>query len=261
MDSKERVLAAIRHKETDRIPITFDAEKEVYAALYDHLGVDTKEALFDRLCVDTWMILPGNFVYPVEENDKNEKTSIWGYKTRVAKYSGGTYDEVCFNPLAGKDRIADIKALDVDIAHGGMEQRKIHMLARELLPEIGHEKPVCIHTPLLCSLQGPDTKMSSSMPETMIKVEEKPEEIKAKISKAYCPPEKEGNPILQICELILFPKFGKIEIKRPEKFGGDIESNSYSELEKTYLAKNLHAADLKNSVAEALIELLEPVRG
>ena len=158
-------------------------------------------------------------------------------------------------------QIADIKALDVDIAHGGMEQRKIHMLARELLPEIGHEKPVCIHTPLLCSLQGPDTKMSSSMPETMIKVEEKPEEIKAKISKAYCPPEKEGNPILQICELILFPKFGKIEIKRPEKFGGDIEFKSYSELEKTYLDKNLHAADLKNSVAENLIEMLEPVRG
>lgn len=109
MNSKERVLTAIRHKETDRIPITFDAEKEVYAALYDHLGVDTKEALFDRLCVDTWMILPGNFVYPIEENNKYEKTSIWGYKTKVAKYSGGTYDEVCFNPLVRKDRIADIK--------------------------------------------------------------------------------------------------------------------------------------------------------
>lgn len=110
MNSKERVLAAIRHKETDRIPITFDAEREVYAALYNHLGIDTKEALFDKLCVDTWMILPGNFMYLLEENDKNEKTSIWGYKTQVAKYSGGTYDEVCFNPLAGKDRIADIKA-------------------------------------------------------------------------------------------------------------------------------------------------------
>ena len=158
-------------------------------------------------------------------------------------------------------QIADIKALDVDIAHGGMEQRKIHMLARELLPEIGHEKPVCIHTPLLCSLQGPETKMSSSMPETMIKVEEKPEDIKSKISKAYCPPEKEGNPILQICELILFPKFGKMEIKRPDKFGGNVEFTSYEELENSYLDKNLHAADLKNSVAEALIELLEPVRG
>jgi uroporphyrinogen decarboxylase len=110
MNSKERVLAAIRHKETDRIPITFDAEKEVYAALYDHLGIDTKEALFDRLCVDTWMILPGNFIYTAEENGKREKTTIWGYRTKVAEYSGGTYDEVCFNPLAGKNEIEDIKA-------------------------------------------------------------------------------------------------------------------------------------------------------
>ncbi|MBU4202194.1 MAG: tyrosine--tRNA ligase, partial [Candidatus Altiarchaeota archaeon] len=75
------------------------------------------------------------------------------------------------------------------------------------------------------------------------------------------PPEKEGNPILQICELILFPKFGKMEIKRPDKFGGNVEFTSYEELENSYLDKNLHAADLKNSVAEALIELLEPVRG
>ncbi len=157
-------------------------------------------------------------------------------------------------------QIADIKALDVDIAHGGMEQRKIHMLARELLPGMGHKKPVCIHTPLLSSLRGPGAKMSSSMPETMIKVEEKPERIREKISMAYCPPEKEGNPILQICELIIFPRFGRVEITRPEKFGGDIEFNSYAELENSYLGKKLHPTDLKNSVADTLIDMLEPVR-
>jgi len=110
MNSKERVLAAVSHKVTDRVPITFDAEKEVYDALYNYLGLNTKEKLFDRLCVDTWMILPGNFIYTVEENEKNEKTSIWGYKTQVTEYSGGTYDQIFFNPLAGKDRIADIMA-------------------------------------------------------------------------------------------------------------------------------------------------------
>lgn len=110
MDSKERVLNAINHKDSDRIPITFDAEMEVYKAFYNHLGLDTKEGLFDRLHVDTWMILPGNFVYPENENSKKEKTSIWGYKAVVTEYPGGTYDEVSFNPLAGKDEIADIKA-------------------------------------------------------------------------------------------------------------------------------------------------------
>jgi len=38
--------------------------------------------------------------------------------------------------------------LDVDVALGGMEQRKIHMLARESLPKMGYEAPVCLHTPL-----------------------------------------------------------------------------------------------------------------
>jgi len=110
LKSKERVLAAVGHRETDRIPITFDAEKEVYSALYDHLGIHSKEALFDRLNVDTWMILPGSFIYTDEENKKTEKTAIWGYKTRVTQYSGGSYDEVFFNPLAGRDEIADIDA-------------------------------------------------------------------------------------------------------------------------------------------------------
>ena len=109
MTSKQRVLAAVNHTESDRTPITFDAEKEVYAALYDHLKLDSKEALFDRLRVDTWMILPGNFDYPDTEEGKQEKTNIWGYRTKVAEYSGGTYDELCYSPLAGKHDIQDIK--------------------------------------------------------------------------------------------------------------------------------------------------------
>lgn len=157
-------------------------------------------------------------------------------------------------------QIADIKYLEVDIAHGGMEQRKIHMLAREVLPEIGYKKPVCIHTPLLCSLQGPGQKMSSSKPETIIAVDESPEKIKEKISKAYCPPETEGNPILQICNYLIFPRTGRLEIKRKEKFGGDVEFNTYPELERDYMGKKLHPMDLKNAVSDALIELLKPVR-
>lgn len=110
MTSKERVLAAIDHRLTDRVPITFDAEKEVYQALYDHLRLDTKEALFDRLHVDTWMLLPGSFYHAPEEAGKVEKTSVWGMRSRTTAYSGGSYDEIVYNPLAGKDELADITA-------------------------------------------------------------------------------------------------------------------------------------------------------
>ncbi|ODS39638.1 MAG: tyrosine--tRNA ligase [Candidatus Altiarchaeales archaeon WOR_SM1_86-2] len=157
-------------------------------------------------------------------------------------------------------QIADIKAMGVDVAHGGIEQRKIHMLARELLPEIGYKKPVCVHTPLLCSLQGPESKMSSSKPETIIAVDEPEGDIRKKINGAYCPIEVEGNPVLEICKYLIFPKLGGLKIERREKFGGDIEFNSYNELEGAYSNKKLHPMDLKQGVSEGLIKILEPVR-
>jgi uroporphyrinogen decarboxylase len=129
MTSKERVLAAIRHQSSDRTPVTFDAEKEVYASLFHHLGLASKEHLFDRLQVDTWMILPGNFIYPHAEETKQEKTSIWGHRTRVTPYSGGAYDELIFSPLAGRDQISDIRAHSwpspdiLDFSHFSREAR------------------------------------------------------------------------------------------------------------------------------------------
>jgi tyrosyl-tRNA synthetase len=154
----------------------------------------------------------------------------------------------------------DIKALKVDVAYGGLEQRKIHMLAREGLPSLEVEKPVCIHTPLLCSLQGPDSKMSSSQPETLIAVEDEPKTIKNRVNSAYCPPEVEGNPVIDICRLIILPKTGKLEIKRPEKFGGDIEYGKVEEIVEDYTTKKLHPADLKNGVSETVSEILKPLR-
>jgi uroporphyrinogen decarboxylase len=106
--SKERVLAAVDHRVTDRTPITFDAQAEVYDALHEHLGTRTREELFDRLGCDTWMVLPKNYTYPETEKGKTEKRSIWGYKVEVTAYSGGVYDEVVENPLAGKDDPAEI---------------------------------------------------------------------------------------------------------------------------------------------------------
>lgn len=174
----------------------------------------------------------------------------------------------------------DIKALGVDIAHGGMEQRKIHMLAREMLPEVGYNKPICVHTPLLYSLQAPTEedmkkeplskfgvpprpKMSSSKPETMIAVHESDESIKKKIMNAYCPlgVDSSGrNPILEICRLLLFPRLEKMEIERDKKFGGNTAYDTYARLEADYLAKKLHPMDLKNAVAKNLTEMLAPVR-
>lgn len=109
MNSKQRLLTAVDHKTTDRIPITFDAEPEVYENLYSAWNLSDKKSLFDKLNVDTWMVLPKNFIYPEDQFALEEKTSIWGYKTKYVPYTGGAYDELYFSPLAGKDSIDEIK--------------------------------------------------------------------------------------------------------------------------------------------------------
>ena len=49
----------------------------------------------------------------------------------------------------------DIHLLDVDIAHAGMDQRKIHMLVREIFPKMKWKVPVAIHHRLLPGLSKP----------------------------------------------------------------------------------------------------------
>ena len=157
-------------------------------------------------------------------------------------------------------QVADIKHLKLDVALGGIEQRKIHMLGREMAKTLGHVF-VAIHTPLITSLKGPGQKMSKSIQGSGISVTDSLEEINKTIKDAYCP-EKEvkDNPILQIAKLIIFPRFDKIEIKRPDKFGGSLTFSEYGSLEKTYASGKLHPLDLKNCVADYLWKIIEPIR-
>ncbi|HUV23893.1 MAG TPA: tyrosine--tRNA ligase [Methanomassiliicoccales archaeon] len=161
---------------------------------------------------------------------------------------------------------ADIFALDVDVAYAGIDQRRAHMLAREAADKLGWKKPVALHTPLLSSLKGGDrmdplaAKMSKSDPDSGIMIHDSPEDIRRKIKKAFCPPEAEGNPILDICRFIIFQRMDVLKIDRPEKFGGTLVFESYPALEESYVAGQLHPMDLKNGTASALVEMLAPVR-
>ena len=50
---------------------------------------------------------------------------------------------------------ADIHSLDLDIVHAGMDQRKIHMLVREIFPKMEWKVPVAVHHSLLPGLTQP----------------------------------------------------------------------------------------------------------
>lgn len=154
-------------------------------------------------------------------------------------------------------QMVDIARLHVDAAVGGIDQRKIHMLAREHLPSVGYPSPVCIHTPILNGLDG--KKMSSSSG-NYISVADSAEEIQKKCQKAFCPPECDENPILQILQHHIFPRVTEVGVRRPAKFGGDRVFQSYSDLEDAYRKGEIHPLDLKKTVATYLQEILADVR-
>jgi tyrosyl-tRNA synthetase len=104
-------------------------------------------------------------------------------------------------------------------------------------------------------------KMSKSKPDSAIFMTDTEADIKRKIQKAYCPERvTHENPIIEYCKYIVFEKFPIIEIKRPEKFGGNLEIHGYDELVSIYTSGQLHPMDLKTAVTFYINELLKPVR-
>jgi len=181
----------------------------------------------------------------------------------------------------------DIHYLDVDIAHAGMDQRKIHMLVRDIFPKMGWKVPVAIHHKLLPGLTKPGeqevnhlglesggavlkedggkiilNKMSKTNPNSTIFFHDSPDEIRNKIKKAWCEEGNiENNPLLEISKQILFHDYDEVKVERPEKFGGNVSFSKYEELELAFAKKELHPTDLKQTVAELLVPIVSTLAG
>jgi len=157
-------------------------------------------------------------------------------------------------------QVVDIKHLGVDVAEGGLEQRKVHMIGKDMKGVLNHDF-IAVHTPLITSLKGPGEKMSKSIPGSGISVTDSYDEIKKTMNGAYCPEKSvQDNPVLQICKLIIFPRIESFEIKRPTKFGGNLSIKDYGELERAYSEGKLHPLDLKNATTEYLEQIISPIR-
>jgi tyrosyl-tRNA synthetase len=168
---------------------------------------------------------------------------------------------------------ADIFYLPADICQLGLDQRKVNMLAREVAGKIGKPKPISLSHHMLMGLgKPPDTnlkgvdravklKMSKSDPDSAIFMLDDPNDVKRKINKAYCPPQQIfENPVLDYTKSIIFELIDKFKVKRPEKYGGDVEYSSFEQLENDYEKGDLNPADLKPSVINYLNQLLKPIR-
>ncbi|GIX64624.1 tyrosyl-tRNA synthetase, putative [Babesia caballi] len=157
---------------------------------------------------------------------------------------------------------ADIFYIGADICQLGLDQRKINMLAREYceLKSVG-ARPVIMSHHMMPSLAHQGGKMSKSIPNSAIFMEDSEAEVNAKIKSAWCP-EKEvvDNPCISYFELIIFPMLHTVTIARRPKDGGEVRYDSHEQLVQDYQAGKLHPADLKPALAKYLNQLLQPVR-
>ncbi|MEX2246991.1 MAG: tyrosine--tRNA ligase [Dehalococcoidia bacterium] len=187
-------------------------------------------------------------------------------------------------------QVADIFIQGVNIAHAGMDQRKAHVVARDVASKMKVSplrdargetiKPVCVHHPLLLGLRKPATwpppvddnpgsmadylasmKMSKSDRNSALFVHDSEEEIRAKVRKAFCPPDSAAfNPMLDWVRQLVFPRDSEFRVPRTPDHGGDVRFTDADEVDQAYLAGKLHAADLKDAVADWLVDTLAPAR-
>ena len=154
---------------------------------------------------------------------------------------------------------ADIFEMDIDIAIGGMDQRKAHMYMREVADHWKWTKATCVHTPIISGLKTAgarmdsfDHKMSKSDPGGAILLHDEPKRLRKKMRKAYLDVEKDDSPIYELVEHIILPEQGEITVTPNPEYG---EPSTYDSLE-AFIADvqdgSVHPLDAKFAVADAL---------
>lgn len=154
---------------------------------------------------------------------------------------------------------ADIGHMHIDLAIGGMDQRKAHMYMRDVSQRWGWKKATCLHTPIISALTASggrmesfDHKMSKSDPRGALLLHDDAAVMRKKMRKAYLDPEDAASPVYELAEHIVLPEQGVIHVTPNPKFG---EPSSWEDLDafKAAVADGtLHPLDAKWGVADGL---------
>jgi tyrosyl-tRNA synthetase len=248
------------------------------------LGADMERIKF-VLASDLYTQRPDFWATVVEVG---KHTSLARMQRSITIMGRGEGDSVDFAKLLYPAmQAADVFTLGVHLAHAGMDQRKAHVIARDVAGKIKINaltdssgatiKPMAVHHPLILGLGKPPQwpipeeserdvlsamKMSKSKPDSAIFVHDSADEISRKISKAFCPPgEVRFNPILDWVEKLVFALGdGEFVVERSPANGGDVTFGSFETLQTTFAEGKLHPMDLKSALAGWLTTLLEPAR-
>ena len=231
-----------------------------------------------------------------------DRDSFWMYDLDVCKnltlsrvlksisVTGKTQgDEVEFGTLRYPAmQVADPFFMGVHIVHAGMDQRKCHVLMREIAFKLqpNHQlkigskpvKPIAIHHSLLLGLDKPkenDTegsKMSKSKPDSAIFVHDSKEDLDKKLKKAYCPSYdhtlakeinesiQQSNPLLDWCKKMIFPAQKTIHIEMLEISKISKTYTDYETLLSDYLLGEIFPTELKKAVSITLSTWFEQIK-
>jgi len=161
---------------------------------------------------------------------------------------------------------ADIFELEIDIALGGMDQRKAHMYMREVADRNKWIKATCIHTPMLSGLKGGggrmdsyDHKMSKSDPNNAILLHDTPKKIDKKIRKAFLEVGNDNSAIYEIAKYVLFPRLGKLKVEPKPEYGQPSEWRDIGTFISAINDGTVHPFDAKMAVSRGLEEVLTPI--
>tara|TARA_B100000519_G_scaffold168876_1_gene153794 strand:+ start:902 stop:1966 length:1065 start_codon:yes stop_codon:yes gene_type:complete len=162
---------------------------------------------------------------------------------------------------------ADIFEMNIDLAIGGMDQRKAHMYMREVADHWNWTKATCIHTPIISGLKSAgarmdsfDHKMSKSDPSGAILLHDTPEKMRKKMRKAYLDVEQDDSPIYELLQHIILPEQGHITVTPKPEYGDPSTYDSLDGFIAAVKSGAIHPLDAKFAVADAISAGLESMR-
>ncbi len=119
MRPRERVLAAVAHRQPDRVPLDYLAKKEAHRTLKAYLGIAEDEELLQRLGIDLRPVAPRPRVevHPLRYADPTVEVTpdglykdIWGVGFVPREYPTGLYMQLASHPLERVTTIAELES-------------------------------------------------------------------------------------------------------------------------------------------------------
>lgn len=261
---KVKVLLADLHGALDNTPWEllekrYEYYKIVIPALFESIGADLSK--LEIIKGSDFQLQPKYFLDTLKMATNASVRDCTKAASEVVKMGDSPKLSGLIYPIM---QSIDEQYLEADVQYGGQDQRKILVFARENNPKIGYHSRVEIMSPLIPGLTA-SGKMSSSEAGSKIDLRDDENTVKQKLNAAYCEQGKtENNGVLAFLKYVIMVHkndSGHIfVVKRPEKFGGNIEYEDYESIEKDFAEGKLHPQDLKNAVAGEVNLLVKPVR-